>query len=584
MEPSGKDLSYSLSMSGISDAYLGVLNQHAGIQSLRVDADSISNILSFSDSDCGCDKNSSQTFTINDLTSSNFWDKRFGDTAIAHFTGYDQSGRMFSQALSLTKPTKTEGNDILFNFSHIDGNHSKISNDLDHADLNHAVLAFAPKPNQTPDSITGQATNQENSNNYSFLNASISNLTVSYRPNSVGAYNIGISIPKNSITDLTGLQSANNSLGTTALSMSDLVNQDTWGELFNSINPAVALNWIDSTGNSRTISLKINKPSFNPTLNEYWISASPINKDDLLGEHLNINNATLVFDSTESSNNSQTSKDPKPVLPPIAVDILEGAGGIVGAYGLYAACRAMIQQCLTSWGTKENIYDTLLPVYEEFFPTREGALNFANRFSERFQKLARYIDDIPADAEGFGKLNGLIDGDSFVKDCLEYTTDILGDFRDEFSPSNFANLRERLLSNLQDSSRTASWEMADIYEEGGYEAIINFYTEKVGVSAEELMQNPDLFTDFAKIAKAVRRDLDTARLSTQQTLRTAMQESGFPCGIQLDSCWDGDIATEFTEGPAEDLAGQMIAAGELDAADTAAAFVLEDIIGIIIEL
>ena len=241
----------------------------------------------------------------------------------------------------------------------------------------------------------------------------------------------------------------------------------------------------------------------------------------------------------------------------------------------------MIQYAVLNWGTKENIYN-LVKEYEGAFPNGDAARIWAQRYQIRLEGMARYIEKLPADQKGFGQLTDLMDSDAFIKNCENGTLDILAEFKDEFTPSNFAKLSEGLSDSVRQSAGETADLLSKLYSDYGYEGIIEFYTDNLGISAETLMQDHGLFWNFSMTIDDIRKDLGLERISSQNHLRSLMEESGFSCGSQLDDCWDGDIASEFTEGPAGDLAGQMIDAGVLDAEDSVAAFLLEDIIGIIV--
>ena len=381
------------------------------------------------------------------------------------------------------------------------------------------------------------------------------------------------------------------------VSFKQLSDKAFWDDLFSDNKPNASLTWFDANGNSKNLVFSIDRPRYNVFSGKYMISATPLEPNNGCGcdPTVEINSETiqqpvLFIDPSQASADASTTDEETdiPKIAKIAGGILLGAGTVYAAYKIYGCILASKQASSYEYIADKNLED-LTSLFVDALEGQPDARLLGYRLSivyrDRFRSWCEAIENFKNDPDGYANLDAFIDQDEFTASARNGVNDILGEFRGHFSEANFTELRERLVNDIRYAQNTAYQAMQDLYAEDGPAGIFRFYAEKFNISAEELMQNPELFRDFSQVARAIRTDLNLARINSQNAIRSAAEDADFPCGMILagGSCWDGNVASEFTEEPASQVAGQMIEDGIADSEEIdMLGEVLEDIIGILI--
>ena len=311
-----------------------------------------------------------------------------------------------------------------------------------------------------------------------------------------------------------------------------------WNDAFQHDLPNASLSYFDKDDNSVNFSFEMSRPKHDKLTGTYRITATPLKGNtheigDLTGK---VKRAFIFVDPADDSG---ISLDPH---------VLEDAAGGLALYQAYTWAKAAWQARALRQNTKK-----LKAEIDSIFGENDGLKSLYNK---RIEKALSDIRSYGRDAENFGELKTFLNEDEFIGGILDVYDGVLDSIG--FEKYGVENSQE-LIASIKDRITTASemsyTKLEAIYEKDGAEGIMQAYENLLDVSTEELMQSPEFFSDFSKVAKVIRSDYDAIVNNPFLEMRRQAAAEGLDGGTALT-----EGLSETYAGPiAEDVGEQLLA-------------------------
>ena len=334
-----------------------------------------------------------------------------------------------------------------------------------------------------------------------------------------------------------------------------LARKRVWKKLFENSEPNASLSWFDDEGQNHSLVFVMQKPKYDKITGEYRIKAVPLN--DQIVEKNKIDQASLFIDASDAnanqSENGETHSHDDPSkarkIGTIGGSVAGGLAAVYGGYKLYCAITASMQAIAIE--QKEAILDKI----ENSFLSDE--INLLAAYREKLSRSFGHIDTFIDAVDGYDGLIDFMSTNEMGKNLVQAWTK---DFEEVAEDYILNGARTKVLVSIIrdqaiESLRQAASLIVEKYQTEGAEGIFNFYTNVMDINQQELMSDPDLFSDFTKVVKAENSKLAADIVTSHRSLRTMMTDAGFPTG---GAGMADPMDSSFAEAPAGQIADQMV--------------------------
>ena len=329
-----------------------------------------------------------------------------------------------------------------------------------------------------------------------------------------------------------------------------------WKKSFRGDLPNASLSYFDKNDNSVTFSFEMSRPKRDKLTGTYRITATPLkgNTYDIGDVTGKVERAFVFVDSSDA--------------PAISLDpgLLGDAAAGLGIYQAYTWAKAAWQARALRQNTKK-----LKSEIDSLFGENDGLKSLYN---EKIEKALSDMRSFGRDAEGFGDLKAFLSKDEFIGGILDVYGDVLEaiDF-EEYGVENSEQLIAAIKDRITKASEMSYNKLKAIYKKDGAEGIMQSYENLLDVSTEELMQSPEFFSDFSKVAKAIRSDFDAIVKNPFMEMRRQAAAEGLDGGTALTEGLSETFAAPIASDVGEQLLAEDLVTGS--EAGEAGAYILE---------
>lgn len=331
-----------------------------------------------------------------------------------------------------------------------------------------------------------------------------------------------------------------------------LARKRVWKKLFENNEPNASLSWFDDEGQDHSLVFVIQKPKYDKITGEYRIKSVPLN--DQIVEKNKIDQASLFIDASDASQskNGETHSHDDPStarkIGTISGSVAGGVAAVYGGYKLYSAITAAMQ--VSAIEQRKEILGKI----EDYF---SDEVELLQAYSRRLKRSFGQIDTFQNAVDGYDGMIDFMSSNEMGKNIVQAWTSDFQQVAEQYALKGADRkfLQQVIQDQVKESMRAATSLMVKTYQDEGAEGIFNFYNNVMDIDQQELMNDPDLFSDFTKVIKAENATLASNMVTSHRSLRTMMTDAGFPTG---GAGMADPMDSSFAEAPAGQIADQMV--------------------------